>query len=370
MEFDKKIHLLVVLILVVGAIFYIESLKSKPIPGTSNNLNGLADTKNSSAFPNSVKAGGFNAPELAGIKGYINTREGFRLSDLKGKVIIVDFWTYSCINCLRTLPYLNAWYEKYHDKGLEIVGVHTPEFDFEKEYGNVNSAVSKYEVKYPVVLDNDYATWQAYKNRYWPHEYIIDASGNIRHDHIGEGGYEETEQVIQQLLQERNQKIQMGELVSKNINSNVDFNKIYSPEIYLGYKYTRNSIGNIEGSQPDKIVTYNEDTNEKMENVVYLQGSWMNNLDNVQLSSSSGSITLRYNAKSVNIVAGGNTSLKIYLDGTEVSAQDQGTDAQNQIIIISGQRLYNIISTKDYGAHTVKIETTGKEFELYTFTFG
>ncbi|MBI4175952.1 MAG: thioredoxin family protein, partial [Candidatus Aenigmarchaeota archaeon] len=136
-----------------------------------------------------IESQGAKAPELQGIAGYINT-EGIKLADLRGKVVLIDFWTYTCINCIRTLPYLNAWYDKYHDKGFEIIGVHTPEFSFEKDYNNVKAAVDKYGIRYPVVQDNDYATWRAYKNNYWPRKYLVDAQGNIRYDHIGEGGYE------------------------------------------------------------------------------------------------------------------------------------------------------------------------------------
>ena len=138
------------------------------------------------------------APELAA-GSWINSQP-LSIADLKGKVVMVDFWTYSCINCIRTLPHMNAWQEKYADKGLIIIGIHTPEFEFEKNYANVKFAVEKYGIKYPVVQDNDYKTWRAYGNSYWPRKYLIDKEGNIRYDHIGEGGYEETEKVIQQLL--------------------------------------------------------------------------------------------------------------------------------------------------------------------------
>src|SRR5919198_6234078 len=142
------------------------------------------------------------APELTKISGYINS-DPITLADLRGKMVLVDFWTFSCINCIRTIPYLNAWYEKYADDGLVIVGVHTPEFEFEKDYNNVKAAVEKFGIKYPVALDNEKQTWSAYENRYWPRKYLIDSEGYIRYDHIGEGAYAETEKVIQSLLAER-----------------------------------------------------------------------------------------------------------------------------------------------------------------------
>jgi thiol-disulfide isomerase/thioredoxin len=138
-------------------------------------------------------------PEFDKVTGYINTKP-INLSDLKGKVVLVDFWTYSCINCIRTLPYLVDWNEKYADKGLVIVEVHAPEFEFEKNIDNVKAAVEKFGIKYPVIQDNDKGTWNAYENKYWPQKYVVDNEGFIRYDHIGEGGYAETEKVIQSLL--------------------------------------------------------------------------------------------------------------------------------------------------------------------------
>src|SRR5688572_7548455 len=140
--------------------------------------------------------------ELIDVNGYINS-EPITLADLRGKVVLVDFWTYSCINCIRTIPYLNAWHEKYADNGLVIVGVHTPEFEFEKDYNNVKAAVEKFDIQYPVAQDNEKGTWEAYENRYWPRKYLIDNEGYVRYDHIGEGAYAETEKVIQSLLAER-----------------------------------------------------------------------------------------------------------------------------------------------------------------------
>ncbi|MBI2138258.1 redoxin domain-containing protein, partial [Candidatus Woesearchaeota archaeon] len=144
------------------------------------------------------------APELAGIAGYLNTDgEEIRIADYRGKkAVLIDFWTYTCINCIRTLPHLAEWDKKYRDKGLAIIGVHTPEFNFEKEKKNVEMAIKKYGIPYPVVQDNDYATWSAYQNRYWPRKYLVDADGFIRYDHIGEGGYDDTEEMIQKLLME------------------------------------------------------------------------------------------------------------------------------------------------------------------------
>jgi len=175
------------------------------------------------------------AKEITTPDGFINT-EGITIGDLVGKqVILVDFWTYSCINCQRTLPHLNEWHEKYGDKGLTIIGVHTPEFEFEKEYANVLAAVEKFGVKYPVVLDNDYSTWTAYENRYWPRKYLIDIDGYIVYDHIGEGGYAETEQKIVDLLNERARVLGEGGIVMADGSAeDDDLSRVGSPEVYFG----------------------------------------------------------------------------------------------------------------------------------------
>ncbi len=314
------------------------------------------------------------APELAGIAGYINAPQGFKLADVRGKVILVDFWTYSCINCIRTLPYLEAWDQKYRDKGLVIVGVHSPEFDFEKDYSNVQKAVDKFGIKYPVVLDNDHATWSAYGNLYWPHDYLIDADGFIRDDHIGEGGYNDTEAEIQKLLAERDASVQMGSLVSNNVSApNPDFGQIGTPEIYLGYQFARSPIGNPEGFRNDQVVDYSLPA-DLQPNLVYFQGSWKNNPDNMELSSDTGKIVLVFQASNVNIVAGGNSSLSISLDGAAPPQGSLGSDASlsngTAVVQVGDQRLYSLIQKPDYQPRTITIDVKGKGFRIYTYTFG
>ena len=315
------------------------------------------------------------APELAGITGYINTA-GVKLSDLKGKVVLVDFWTYSCINCIRTIPYLNAWYDKYEKDGLVIIGVHTPEFDFEKDHGNVQAAVEKFGIKYPVVQDNNKATWDAYHNQYWPRKYLIDSQGYIRYDHIGEGEYADTEKVIQSLLAERasleRSNMQIDQSISSpNNTQSVQFEYIKTPELYLGYSYARQPLGNQPGFQPDQTVTYNlPDTSNIDANYVYVQGVWKNNPDNLELQNSTGRIVLNYNAKSVNIVAGGAGKVYVSEDGRGIGdskGYDIGSDGYASI---DGQRLYNVVSHNEYGGHQLVLDIVGSGFKIYTFTFG
>ena len=311
------------------------------------------------------------APELQGIAGYINT-EAVKLEELRGKVVLIDFWTYTCINCIRTLPYLNAWHEKYSDDGLIIIGVHTPEFEFEKDYDNVFAAVEKYGIKYSVVQDNDYKTWNAYQNKFWPRKYLVDINGNIRYDHIGEGAYEETEKVIQELLEERadrlNSKMDKENITKPEIAVDVDFTKIKSPELYLGYKFARVDIGNPEGMQPGQTVEYKLPENISP-NVVYLEGGWKNNADSMELVSDNGKVVLFYSAKDVNIVAGGNSLLGIFLDDQTVG-EARGNDVINDKVLVRENRLYNIVSDQGYKSRLVEIDVEGKGFQIYTFTFG
>ena len=379
---------------------------------STREINPVVIKLNRTEFDEIDKSKFREAPNFKRVAGYINTNDSkpLNLQDLKGNVVLVDFWTYSCINCIRTIPYLNDWFEKYTGKGLTIVGVHTPEFEFEKNFNNVKSAVDKFHIKYPVLQDNDKGTWNAYENNYWPRKYIIDTEGNIRYDHIGEGAYSETEKVIQYLLAERAAKMGKTEITFSNTSvpavsagdgnsqaSKRDFSKIQTPEIYLGYQLARDRLGNTENFQPDRTVSYTiphnlNNTNFKP-NIVYLEGQWKNKPDNIELQSEMGRIVLNYSAKSVNIVAGGpvgatgrvsvdnftnildrpisfpssssSTSLQKVKEGL-------GTDISNVTsqFSIDSQRLYNLINSNEYGQHVVTVDVRGKGFQLYTFTFG
>jgi thiol-disulfide isomerase/thioredoxin len=317
------------------------------------------------------------APELAGISGYINSDQPVSLAELRGKVVLVDFWTYSCINCIRTIPYLNAWNEKYADSGLVIVGVHTPEFEFEKNYDNVRAAVEKFGIEYPVVQDNDRETWKAYENRYWPRKYLVDDEGYIRYDHIGEGAYAETEKVIQSLLLERaanaGQALNIdGSISAPDGAQSVDFGQIRTPELYFGYKFARAQLGNAEGFKPDQVVSYSISEGQAIKpNTIYLSGDWKNNADSMELQGDTGRIVLSYSAKSVNIVAGGQGKLQIAEDKAQLTGDGRGADVSDAgQVVVNGQRLYNLSMHCDYGSHVLEITAAGKGFRIYTFTFG
>ncbi len=312
------------------------------------------------------------APELVGISGYVNTTPENLTNTIKNKVVLYDFWTYSCINCLRTLPYITSWNEKYADKGLLIIGVHSPEFEFEKDINNVKQAVQKYNIKYPVVLDNDHQTWAAFGNQYWPREYITDYQGYIRHDHIGEGNYDETEKEIQQLLDERSQHLGLNVTADQPLVDLKEhqFSLTQTPELYFGYSFVqgRNYLGNSEGFNPGQTVSYSLPSQTNRD-YYYLEGKWQNIVDSMKLESDDGKIVLSYYAKNVHIVAANNSTLQILLDGGSIKPQDSGDDVQNGIVHTSEDRLYNIVSTSQAGPHTLTI-LAKHGFQIYTFTFG
>ncbi|MBI2576453.1 redoxin family protein [Candidatus Woesearchaeota archaeon] len=380
---DKKraITLGIALIAVIVLIFYFESLSAKPaisqlpespIVNISQNQNLSAQDivkiqEKSSQFP--------KAPELAGISGYLNTKPGTKISDFLGKnIVLVDFWTYTCINCIRTLPYLTSWDEKYRDKGLVIIGVHTPEFEFEKRYENVNMAIGKYGIKYPVVQDNDYATWAAFNNRYWPRKYLIDKDGFIRFDHIGEGAYLTTEKKIRELLAELGSDVSGIPLGAERGEKAILYR---TPELYAGFGFALprgQDVGNEDGLKPNSLVIYQLPPKLKKD-AVYLEGPWTSLEDNL-LSQGKASIALDFTAKSVNIVAnaiGAPVEMDVFIDGNYVSAEQKGEDVlmkgKRSYVLINQPRLYKIIDGK-YGNYVLKLSVPQENFTFHAFTFG
>ena len=320
------------------------------------------------------KSGFKKAPDLVGISDYLNTSSEELNKELEGKVVLYDIWTYSCINCVRTLPYITAWDDKYADQGLLIVGVHSPEFEFEKDPQNVKMAVDKHGINYPVVLDNEMETWKAFENRYWPRKYIADHEGFIRYDHIGEGGYQETEKIIQKLLAERSAAlgVQMDSASQLVDIEEFEHTLFRTPELYFGYYFAqnRNQLGSQEGFQPGQIVTYSEPENIDLHKF-YPTGVWKNHEDSMELISETGTIKLLYNAKEVNIVTENDAQLEIFLDDKPLNAMYAGSDiiSENNLIV-SEPNIYNIISSEDSATHTMEIKIQGKGFKIFTFTFG
>jgi len=320
------------------------------------------------------KSGFKKAPDLVGIAYYLNTTPEKLTEEIKNKVILYDIWTYSCINCIRTLPYITAWNDKYADQGLLIIGIHSPEFEFEKDPVNVKMAIEKFGISYPVLLDNDMETWKAFENRYWPRKYIADHEGYIRYDHIGEGGYKETEKIIQQLLDERNTSlgIQIASAVSLVDIDEFEHSLFRTPELYFGYKFAqnRNQLGSEEGFKLGQTVTYLKSDKTDLHKF-YLTGDWKNNVDSMELVSDTGTIKLRYNAKQVNIVTDNIAKLEILLDGEPILAKYSGNDISlGNNLIVSEASLYNIINSENSESHLLEIQIEGKGFQIFTFTFG
>ncbi|MBT7252844.1 MAG: redoxin domain-containing protein [Candidatus Nitrosopelagicus sp.] len=313
------------------------------------------------------------APDLVGIAHYLNTTPEELISVMENKVILYDIWTYSCINCVRTLPYITAWDDKYSDQGLLVIGIHSPEFEFEKNPKNVQMAIAKHGINYPVVLDNDMETWKAFDNRYWPRKYIADHEGYIRFDHIGEGAYKETEEVIQLLLAERSETTGKT-LEKKNFVKLSEFEHapIRTPELYFGFSFAegRNQLGNEEGFSKNKVVTY-QLPEQFREHYFYVEGMWKNNNDGMMLVSDSGKIVLNFKAKQVNIVASNEAVLKITYDGNLMSSEIRGDDVlPDGTVNISEPRLYNLIESAQEGLHEIVIKIENPGFEVFTFTFG
>jgi thiol-disulfide isomerase/thioredoxin len=340
----KNIILILVMFVIVVSIFFLEGSKVKinPTIQETSTENDLVDSQ-------------YNlAPELVGITGYINTEE-IKISDFRGKVVLIDFWTYSCINCIRTFPHLNSWHEKYNDEGLVIIGVHTPEFEFEKDYNNVKAAAEKYNIKYAIVQDNSFSTWTAFNNRFWPRKYLIDSQGFLRYDHIGEGGYEETELKIQELLAES------GNIVSNQIPKEVEkFRLGTTPELYAGYNFALprfQDIGNSQGLIPDETFDYII-PKSRDPHTIYISGLWKSNPDDLEIKSP-GSIMLNFTASSVNIVASSSVSqnVNILINGE-----------MQHSINVDFPELYNVYEG-NYGSYELTLEVSDG-FAFNAFTFG
>jgi thiol-disulfide isomerase/thioredoxin len=316
-------------------------------------------------------------PEITGIEEWVNRASPMTISQQRGKVVIVDFWTYSCINCLRTIPYLNDWHTKYHDSGLVVIGIHTPEFAFEKELVRVKSAVETLKIKYPVGLDNQNKTWDAFGNHYWPHKYFFGSDGTLRYEVVGEGRYEESEEKIRELLSEAGVEVKKGGIKGE-VREDVEYQKIKTPEIFFG-TFHGGFIGNPKGilSDPNKEYRIPDHLEE---NAFYLSGRWkINEQYALHTDRSRGEIRLQYEAKSVNWVAGSNQKevwVEVMLDHRYLSPEEAGEDVLidsqgRSKVLISQKRLYRIIHNRaGYGRHLLSLSISDSDIECYSFTFG
>ena len=308
---------------------------------------------------------GPQAPELIPGGEWFNTKP-LKIAELKGKVVLVDFWTYTCINCIRTLPYLKSWHEKYADKGLVIIGVHTPEFAFEREAKNVKKAIEDFAIKYPVMQDNEYATWQAYDNNYWPAKYLIDKDGYIRYTHFGEGEYDTTEKKIQELLQEA------GKTVTEKIENKEEAiaYRDLSPETYLGSQRMLYLEPGGKAGIGTQIFIPSENVSK---NHFSLGGTW-NIREEEAVSGSKASLVYQFNAKQVFLVMrppkSGAGRVKVFLDGKLISSKDAGVDVKDGVVTVDTDRLYRLVKLPDVSEHTLRLEFETSGIEAYAFTFG
>ena len=342
-----------------------------------------------SFVPTNMKEGLYKkAPELVLPDGYINTEgKPITLAELRGKVVLLDIWTYSCINCQRTFPYLKDWYAKYKEQGFEIIGIHTPEFAFEKVRANVEKAAKEFGLTYPIVQDNQYQTWRALGNQFWPRKYLIDIDGYIVYDHAGEGNYDEAEKAIQTALAERAVRLNLNlatfspEVKPPEIIA-IDPNKVGSPETYFGAsrnEYLGNGLPGKTGGQmlmePIRVDP----------NTLYLIGSWNIMPEYAETAEDVGSpsigsdrIDYRYRAKSVYFVAGSanGTSIKVEVlrDSKPLERGFAGADVHfedgRSYITVSGNRLYKVIEDSEYGDHFLELIISKPGFQAYAFTFG
>lgn len=302
------------------------------------------------------------------------------VTKLKGKVVLVDFWEYTCVNCVRTLPYIKAWNERYADKGLIILGVHTPEFEFGKKRENVARAVNDFDLRYPIVMDNDYTIWRIFGNRYWPAKYLIDKDGILRYHHFGEGNYEETEYVIQRLLKEVNPNVELPPTMKPIRATDQPGAACYrvTPETYLGFE--RGHIGNKEGYREKEVVEY-RDPGKYKEDTYYLVGRWWNGPENVRLSSlqdESGSIIINYIAAELNLVIHPEQErdFKVYVeqDGRQLTDENKGVDIKIQpdgrtYLLIDQPRMYSLVKNRKFGRYILKVSSNSNGFGAYAFTF-
>jgi cytochrome c biogenesis protein CcdA/thiol-disulfide isomerase/thioredoxin len=320
---------------------------------------------------------GIDLPDLGPAPDFTNTQEWFNtpggkplsIADLtsEGRVVLIDFWTYTCINCIRTLPYVRAWDADYRDDGLTIVGVHSPEFAFEKDASNVERAIADYGIRYPVVQDNELGTWTAFANQYWPAKYLIGADGRVHYVHFGEGDYETTEKAIRTLLAEAGDAKLGSESRPKGTEA-ADPN-LRTPETYLGLARAQ---GWVNGPRPGSASYTSPDPADLPANAFAYGGGWRISPEAATAAAADATVSLRFQARRVFLVLGsprGPRRLEVELDGKPIPDQDAGDDVSAGAATIDEQRLYRLVDLREGGEHTLTLRfqpgITG-----YAFTFG
>jgi len=303
----------------------------------------------------------YKAPEFTGINAWLNSAP-LKMADLKGKVVLIDFWTYSCINCIRTLPYITQWDQKYRSKGLVIIGVHAPEFEFEKSLPNVKTALGKYGIKYPVAMDNNLDTWTAFNNKYWPAHYLIDKTGKVVYTHFGEGNYAETEQNIRTLLGLGAQTTFMPEQINRA--------SYQTPETYLG-TWRADNFSSPNGLQ-EGVTHYTLPGFLPLDHWA-LKGAWQVQQKTIVSANNSSALQLNFQSQKVYLVLGTATGkpikATILLNGA-AAGNKAGKDVKNGEVTVTGHALYELIDMKANKNGLVEIRAQSPGLEAYAFTFG
>jgi thiol-disulfide isomerase/thioredoxin len=359
------------------AAFYWKKMKSSLVAGMATALSCIAVTATpiKAQQPPSI-VGSSPLYGLSGATDWINSTP-LTAKQLKGKVVLVDFWDYSCINCIRSIPYIRAWAEKYKNSGLVVIGVHTPEFDVEKQTPNVQKAVTKFGITYPVPLDNNYAIWNAFHNQYWPAHYFIDAKGKVRYEHFGEGVYDKSEGWIQQLLAEANGKPMPNSTVGvqgQGVQAAADTYDVRSPETYVGYVRAEHFASPV-GIKQDAEQFYTAPTRPRL-NEWGLAGKWVDHKQVAVLRSAGGKIIFRFYARDLHLVLGPTADgkpvhFRVTIDGQAPGANHGvDTDAQGNGIVTE-HRLYQLVRQKgSITDHTFVIEFQEPGVQAFSFTFG
>ena len=324
---------------------------------------------------------------------YFVNSDVFSLEDLRGEVVLIDFWTYTCVNCIRTLPYLRDWQEKYGDIGLNIVGVHTPEFEFEKLRENVEEAIAEFDIGWRVVQDNDFLTWRAFNNRFWPAKYLIDKDGIIRYTHFGEGAYVETEEQIRDLLLDAGvnlagiapNTVEGPEFDERAFTGGLEGNQtreLYAglnPQFFSQQPYILQS--ELYSNPADSPVEFT-DPGDHINNFLYFHGMWTPTLENMRHSRETEDLedylVLRYNGTSVNVVLEvEDEPYRVYVtqDDAPVAEADWGVDMQQDedggtYIMVDKDRMYRVIESPEYSGHELKLASNSDQFTVFAFTFG
>ena len=354
---------------------------------------GPVETPTPKVFSDVAGEVGSLAPDLSGISGWINTDE-FTLASLRGEVVLIDFWTYTCVNCLRTLPYLREWHEKYADLGLNIVGVHTPEFEFEKDFDNVLAAVEQHDLGWRMAQDNDFRTWRSYNNRYWPAKYLIDHEGVIRYRHFGEGRYDETEEWIRDLLEEIGadvSDIQANKDAGPELDEGAfdeDGRVLQTRELYAGTDRNMGAQIPYYGNNEYFFTDFNtlneyEDPGQHRNHYLYLKGHWINGPESIEHGRATENledyIALRFFGTSVNVVINAEGAdpydVVITIDDKPVVQEAWGEDLrlngeEMTVITVDEPRLYSLILLPAYGSHELKLSSNSEDFNVFAFTFG